>query len=478
MPPWPPAATSGPFEDERRLTDEQIRALRAWAAAGVLEDEGQDRVLRRSPRPPSASESKLGNPDLILEAPAPLKLNPGGSDIFWNFVFHPDLQEPRYVRAIEIRPGQARLVHHANLLVDRSGAAARLEPKPGAGFPGMDLDLSRSPLDPVSHFLFWKPGTLPYQEPAGFSWRLNPGNLLVLNTHLQPSGKAEDIRPTIALYFTKEAPRYFPVVLELDNDRALNIPPGARHFTVSDEFTVPEDADLLAIYPHAHYLGTQLEAAAIFPGGKTKELIRIPHWDLKWQAVYRYRDRVYLPKGTVLRMYFCYSNPSKRRVHAGNNATDEMAHLGLQLLPRGDGDRRRSFTEAMARHRLAKDPNDVTAHLSLGAILLSRLRMQEALPELRTAAELDGAKPEAHDMLGAALQNTGQLQEAIAEYRRALAIAPEYASARYNLARALIKMGQPQLALPELRRVKEAFPKDARIAGEYDALASQVAAGK
>ena len=74
----------------------------------------------------------------------------------------------------------------------RSGTAARYEVKSGSGFGGMDLDLSRSPLDPVSHFLSWKPGTRPYEEPSGFAWRLNPGNLLVLNTHLQPTGKAEE----------------------------------------------------------------------------------------------------------------------------------------------------------------------------------------------------------------------------------------------------------------------------------------------
>ncbi len=97
-------------------------------------------------------------------------------------------------------PG-ARNVHHANLLIARGGSVSRLESSPGAGFPGMDLTIDRNPLDPDSHFLFWKPGTAPHFEPEGFSWRLDPGNLLVLNTHLQATGKPEQVAPDVGRLF-------------------------------------------------------------------------------------------------------------------------------------------------------------------------------------------------------------------------------------------------------------------------------------
>lgn len=477
MPPWPPALSSGPFIDQRRLTDDQIRTLREWADAGAPEGEPSAKVTTAAVG--GEGEWRLGKPDLVLQAPAAFTLRANGADVFWNFVLRPNLAGPRYVRAIEIRPGDARLVHHANLLVDRLGASGRMESRLGEGFPGMDLKLGRSPLDPVSHFLFWKPGTIPYEEPAGMSWQLNPGNLLVINAHLQPSGKLEKVRPSIGLYFTDQRPQRFPVVLELDNDRALDIPSGARGFAVDDVFRLPADADLLAIYPHAHYIGSALTATAELADGMVRELIRIPRWDLSWQAVYRFRHPIRLPAGTLVRMHYVYDNSSRngrnpyhppRRIRAGNQATDEMAHLGLQLLPVGAGDRRRAFTEALARYRLAKDPADVSAHLSLGAILLSRLRAQEALPELRAAVRLDPRRPEAFDMTGAALQNLGRLIEAIAAYRQALAIAPDYASARYNLARALARMGDRAGALREMEKVRAAFPSDARLQVEYKEL--------
>ena len=51
----------------------------------------------------------------------------------------------------------------------------------------------------------------------------------------------------------------------MENDEALDIPPGAKDFVVSDEFTLPVSVSLLAIYPHAHYLGRDLEATATLP---------------------------------------------------------------------------------------------------------------------------------------------------------------------------------------------------------------------
>src|SRR5262249_8211900 len=158
---------------------------------------------------------RLGTPDLVIEAQSSFRLPASGSDVYWNFIFTPNIAAPRWVHAIEIRPGQRRLVHHANLLVDPKGSARAQETQPGQGLPGMDLVLMRSPFDPDGHLLFWKPGGTPHIEPDGLAWRLNPGNDLVLNMHLQPSGKEEEVRPSIGLYFTDQPQKKFPLLVEL-----------------------------------------------------------------------------------------------------------------------------------------------------------------------------------------------------------------------------------------------------------------------
>jgi tetratricopeptide (TPR) repeat protein len=466
MPPWLPQHGYGDFEGERRLTAEEIAAIASWVNEGTPEGVAAE----TPPAPTFNSDWQLGTPDLVIEAPSAFPLPASGPDVYWNCIFTPGLATRRWVRAIEIRPGDRRLVHHANLLVDRMGSARAQEIAPGRGFPGMDLVLMNSPFDPDGHLFFWKPGSAPHAEPDGFALRLDAGNDLVLNMHLQPSGKPEEVRPSIGLYFTDRPETKFPLVIELENDNALDIPAGARDFVVSDDFKLPTDADILAVYPHAHYLGKLLEAWATLPDGSKKWLVRIPNWDSNWQAVYYYREPLSLPKDAAIHMRYHYDNSSAnvrnrsnppRRVRAGNQATDEMGHLWLQILPRGPGDRRRELQEAVIRHRLEKNPNDFEAHMNLGAIELTRLNAQAAVTELREAVRLDAGRPEAHNMLGLALASTGRNSEAIEQYILALRARPAYSSARYNLAVALAKAGKVDDAVDNLRRVLADYPEDA-----------------
>jgi hypothetical protein len=449
MPPWMPDRGYGDFADDRRLTSDETETIAAWVRAGAPEGP----VDALPPPPTFAEDWQLGKPDLVLEEGNPVDLPASGPDIYWNVIFAPNVTARRWVRAIEIRPGQPRLVHHANLLVDRAGSAHLHETAPGKGFPGMDLVIGRSPFDPDGNFLFWKPG----------------GNELVLNMHLQPSGKREQVRPSIGLYFTNRPQTKYPLLVQLEDDNALDIPAGTRDFPIADDFRLPLDADVLAIYPHAHYLGKLLEASATLPDGSRKWLIRIPSWDSNWQAVYYYREPVHLPKDSVVHMRYHYDNSAAnprnpnhppKRVRAGNQATDEMGHLWLQILPRGPGDHRRELQEAVMRHRLEKDPHDVVTHMNLGAILLSRLDPQAAITELRAAERLEPNRPEVHNMLGLGLAALNRNADAIAQYQLALRSRPDYASARFNLATALAKTGRIDEAVTNLRQVLAVNPND------------------
>jgi Tfp pilus assembly protein PilF len=458
MPPWLPEKGYGDFSGDRRLTAAEIATIAAWVRDGAPEGP-TDNI---PPPPDYSTQWQLGKPDLMLEAGSSFELPATGRDIYWNFIFTPGLTARRWVRAIEIQPGQPRVVHHANLLVDRTGSAQLQESAPGKGFPGMDLVITRSPFDPDGHFLFWKPGSATRVEPDGFAWRLDPGNELVLNMHLQPSGKPEEVRPAIGLYFTDKPQTKFPLLVQLEDDQALNIPAGVRDFPISDDFTLPMDADVLAVYPHAHYLGKLLEAWATLPDTTKKWLVRIPNWDQNWQAVYYYREPLFLPKDSVIHMRYHYDNPNHppKRVRAGNQATDEMGHLWLQILPHDAGDHRRELQEAMMRHRVERNPNDPVAHMNLGAILLSRLDPQAAVSELRAAASLEPNRPEVRNMLGLGLAQLNRNAEAVGQFEMALKARPDYASARFNLATAQAKLGRIDEAIENLRRVLAANPND------------------
>src|ERR1700733_7303894 len=307
MPPWLPEAGYGDFRDTRRLTDEQIRTIEEWGRQGAPEGSPAD----APPLPKFVPGWQLGEPDLVIGAAGSYHLPADGPDQYWNFVLPFKAPRARWVKAIEIRPGNTRAVHHANLVIDMHIDRSRLAAAPGksaGGFAGMDMSSESGTYDSDSHFLFWKPGGTPWVEPAGMAWRADPGTDLVLNVHMRPTGKPEVVQPTIGLYFTGEPGTKYPMLLPLEHDGALDIPPGAADFLVSDDFVTPMDMDVLAVYPHAHYLGHLLEGYATLPGGTRKWLVRIQDWDSSWQAVYRYTTPVFLPKGSVISMRYHYDN--------------------------------------------------------------------------------------------------------------------------------------------------------------------------
>ena len=472
MPPWLPAPGFGDFAGNPRLTDDEFRAIVDWAKIGAPEGPAAE-----APPPPKFTAGwQLGPPDMVLEAQQAHVAPASGPDVFWNFIFSPQLSARRYVRAIEVRPGIPRGVHHANLLVDRARSARSRETDPGAGFPGMDLTVQHSVFDFDSHFLFWKPGSPPWVEPDGLSWELDPGTDLILNTHIMTMGMPMRVQPSIGLYFTDKPPSKFPLLVELERDARLDIPAGAPDFTVADRFRLPMDADILAVYPHAHYLGHLLEAYATLPDGRRKWLIKIPDWDPRWQAVYHYREPLFLPKGSLVSMRWHFDNSAAnprnphqppRRVLGGNQSTDEMAHLWLQVLPRGAADRRREFEEAVMQHNLEKNPRDYWSHVWLGALKLSRLDPGGAEASLATAVRLHPQQAEGHNWLGLALGSLGRTREAIAQFRQALALKPDYSNARYNLARALARIGRFDEAASDFVALITTDPSDVDVRNAY-----------
>ena len=483
MPPWLPEPGELKFAGELRLSDEQIGIFKRWAEEGAPQGEAKDLPLR----PQFTPGWQLGKPDLVLHAKKAYTLAASGTDDYWNFIFPTDFPTARWVKAIEIRPGEKRVVHHANILLDRMQSSRSQEKRPGDGFPGMELRIESETFDPDSHIFFWKPGSLPHVEPEDMALRLEPGNDLVLNTHLQPSGKPESVEPSIGLYFTDKAATKFPVLLELQNDKALDIPPGDSHFLVTDEFTMPVDVDLLAIYPHAHYLGKDLVATATRPDGNKQTLIHIPRWDLNWQAVFYYAEQVFLPKGTMVEMRYIYdnspaniANPFRppQRVQGGNRTTDEMAHLWLQVLPREDltidGDPRKSLEEAIARHDVTRDPRDFPAQYNLGAMLQARGETQKALEHYQAAAALRPTDAIANNALGGALLSLGQAGEAISPLLLAIKGKANYFAANYNLGNAYASLGQFDQALLYFQEAARLKPDDSMAEANLGAALAEM----
>lgn len=466
MPPWLPEEGHGEFEDDKRLTDAQIQTIQNWVKAGAPAGSSAG-----APKPPEFPPDgwQLGTPDVILRVSQPYHLPAGGNEVFWNFIMPVPITTERWVRAIEVRPGDPRIFHHANVIVDRSSASRRHETAPGAGFSGMDLSVEEETYDPDGHFLSWKPGSAPVVEPEGMAWRANPGMSLVLNVHLRPSGKPETISPEIGLYFTNEPQTKFPMLVQLEHDGAIDIPPGAKEYRVSDDFRVPMDLNVLAVYPHAHYLAKLMEGYATLPDGTKKWLVRILDWDLSWQGVFRLKTPMLLPKGTVVSMRYEYDNsagnvrnPSHppKEVKGGNQTTDEMSHLWLQVLPASGGDQRPELQEALTTQRLEKYPDDFLANYMMGDLLLSRGETQKATPYFWKAAVANPQSAVAATEYGIALFSEGKVAEAEKLFKHALEVDPAYTDARFDLASAQASSSEWADAAGNFQRVAKERPED------------------
>ncbi len=483
MPPWLPEPQKLKFADELRLTDAEIESITRWVEQGAVEGAAAD----LPPQPKFVEGWRLGKPDLILEATKPLTLPPQGTDTYWNFIFPVPIQETRWVKAVEIRPGDKRYVHHANILVDRAGESRQRETEPGAGFGGMEIRIESQVFDPDSHLLFWKPGTIPYVEPEGMALRLDKGTDLVLNTHLQPSGKPEVIQPSIGLYFTPHPATKLPMLLQLENDAKLDIPPGQKDFLLTDDFTLPIDVELMAIYPHAHYLGNDMQAFATLPNGTKETLIHIPHWNLNWQAVYRYAEPVRLPKGTKVSLRYLYDNSEENplnpnhppaRVREGNRSSDEMGHLWLQVLPVNfdptSGDPRMVLQEALARHNVEKNPGDFEAHYNLAAMLQAKDQLDAAIGEYQLAVQLRPEDAAGNNALGAALVAAGHPEQGVGYLQTALKARPDYFEAHYNLGLALAGQSDFEGASRQFGLALQLQPADANVEANLGATLAEM----
>ena len=134
---------------------------------------------------------------------------------------------------IEFHPGNARVVHHANIRIDRTPATRRLDE--ADPLPGYDGLMPRSAEYPEGHFLGWTPGQIaPLVQPE-LAWTLEPGSDLVVQLHMQPSGAAEDVLPEIGFYFSDRAPVRTPTILRLGS-QGIDIPPGESRYVIRDSY--------------------------------------------------------------------------------------------------------------------------------------------------------------------------------------------------------------------------------------------------
>jgi len=333
MPPWKAEADYGKFLNERRLTDTQIALIKEWADAGAPEGNAADK-----PAVPVFTDGwQNGKPDKILTVGSKFSLAADGPDQFQCFVIPLGLDHDTFVRSMEFRPDNRRIVHHVLVFLDTSGIARTRAARNGGSYPCFG-----GPGIPAAGLIGgWAPGALPPPPDEDNARPVPQGADLVVQIHYHPSGKVEMDQSSLGLLFSSKPPkkgRTAALVLA----PSIDIPAGDAHYVVKGQIVLPRDVEMVAIAPHSHYLGKEMKITAQLPDGSTVPLIWIKDWDFNWQGAYFYEKPFMLPKDTRIDLEYTFDNSENNprnpthppvRVKWGEQTTDEMAlaFLGISL---------------------------------------------------------------------------------------------------------------------------------------------------
>lgn len=343
MPPWKPVAGVD-FVGDRRLSAQEIATLAAWVDGGMPAGDA-----RQAPPPVRfTTDWQLGPPDCILTLPEDFELAAAGPDVYRCFVLPTHFDEDKYVSAVEVRPGNRRVVHHAVLFVDRHHAGRRVAARwqersaatdPDRG-PGYSLPLSFAFLPgflPEGGLSGWAPGMLPRRLPPGVGYWLPRGADIVLQLHYHRSGRPEKDRTQVGLYFCREKNVQRLQGLTLPAAFAY-IPAGAARYRVEGKAWLRQDCQIYALMPHMHLIGKEIRLTMTPPGGPKRTLIDIRDWDFNWQEDYFLRQPLSVPAGTCFEVEGIYDNSAAnpfnpfqppRTIWAGLETTNEMCVVFL-----------------------------------------------------------------------------------------------------------------------------------------------------
>jgi hypothetical protein len=349
MPPWHIDKTVGiqKFKNDRSLSDEQIETIVSWVAAGAPKGDVKDMPPAKVwPDETKAWQlaPKYGEPDLIVKSPD--YTMPATAQDAW---FRPNvptgLTEPRWVRAIEIRPSSVKgrkITHHALAMlrqVETEDTKALTSSVPNVAGEGL--------------FMEWAVGKNGDEMRPGAGRLMLPGSSITwemhyhavgeeITTHTElavwfyPKGQDPKHRQVLGMFNTFSAP---PGVM-IPNAQPLDIPPNSV-VTTENFITLRENARIENFQAHMHLRGKGMRMEAIYPDGKRETLSQVTDFNFNWHNMYIYADdsAPLLPKGTILHFVAWYDNTRNNKsnpdpdqwVGWGDRTVDEMGHAWLNI---------------------------------------------------------------------------------------------------------------------------------------------------
>jgi hypothetical protein len=329
MPPWHIDKTVGiqQFKNDRSLSDDQIATVLAWVDQGAVKGDPKDmpaaRVWPADQGWNYAARFGQKEPDLIIRN-LPWTQKAGQGNTWFKRMVDTGVTEPRWVRAIEVRPGSVKgrkITHHANVELDQ------VEP---------DGTVT------VGRFMEWAVGKEGELMRPDTGKLILPGSRIAWDVHYASADEDVTDAVELGLYFYPKGhePKYRQTLLSVGSSGgALDIPPNS---IVAHEgyFVLPKAARIESFQPHMHLRGKAQSLEAILPTGQ-KVMLSHANFTFNWHNAYIYADDAapLLPKGTVLKATSWHDNTTANKsnpdpnvwVGYGDRTVDEMNHIWMNL---------------------------------------------------------------------------------------------------------------------------------------------------
>ncbi len=343
MPPWHIDRTVGiqQFKNDRSLTDDQVDTIVRWVDAGAPQGDPKDmpaaKVYPEDQGWNFAAMFGQKEPDLVIKS-WDFTMPAVSQDAWDKRVTESGITEPRWVRAIEIRPSNMkgrRIIHHAIAYLEQTEPGAPA----GGGFGGLG-----------GLFMEWAVGKQGEMMRPDVGKLLLPGSKFRWDIHYSQAGEEITTNAEMGIYF-------YPKGQEPKYRASLSLVPAAlgtmdiRPNTISmaEGFTVLRQAARIESFqPHMHLRGKAMQVSAILPSGQIQILSHVSDFNFNWMTTYVYADNAapLLPKGTILKVTAWHDNTAAKKsnpdpnqwVGWGDRTVDEMAHAWINIVYMSDDD--------------------------------------------------------------------------------------------------------------------------------------------
>ena len=293
MPPWFADPEFGHFSNDRRLSPTDVSTLVSWVDGGALEGDAKDR-----PAPLTIQDGWNIRPDVIVEMPKDFEVKATGTINYQFIRVKGNFPEDVWVKAAEMRPGNAAVVHHMKAWVVPPGSTWMENAVPGEAYEqGMGRNAISEGNDIIGKF---NPGlgAQSFDLDGGSAKFVPKGSDIVFEIHYTAVGKATTDRSKVGFVLAKAPParRFFLSAGPTASN--LVIPSGDGNAEVVSEVTVGlDDAKLVYAQPHMHLRGKGFSncGPSIRPAKPRRCLKDSSISNGRWDTISRNRFRY--PKG-------------------------------------------------------------------------------------------------------------------------------------------------------------------------------------